>query len=293
MRVSDGMRMDGLIARMARLSSQELQASREASSGARVEAPSDDPVAAAQAARVQAQLDQTGGYRSAIRNARGDVELAENTLASASDVVQRAHDLAMQAVNGALNASDRASLGTEVDQLREQLLNLANTKGAQGYLFGGTSTDTAPFDATGAFQGNTADRSVSVGANVSATVNVNGAQAFGVNGANPNLFDQLAALSAALKANDVAALTPTVNTLDTARQRLVTVRVDAGLKMDRLDTADSAHEVAETAFATQRHTLVDADPAAAYTKLAALQQSIDQAISVAKSTLSTLGISRL
>jgi flagellar hook-associated protein 3 FlgL len=293
MRVSDAMRMDAVTLQLSRISSQQLQASREASTGVRVGAPSDDPIAAAQAARVQAQLDQTGAYRAAIRNARGDVELAESTLASATDIVQKAHDLAMQAINGTLDASARADMATQVDQLRAQLLTMANTQGAQGYLFGGTVTDKPPFDPSAAFTGNAQDRVVAIGPNVSATVSVNGQSAFGANGAGVDVFAELASLSTALKANDVSAIEPSVNTLDTARQQIVTARVDAGLKMDRLDTADTAHGAAETSLATQQHTLVDADPAAAYTRLATLQQSLEQAVSVAKSTLATLDVNRI
>jgi flagellin-like hook-associated protein FlgL len=149
-----------------------------------------------------------------------------------------------------------------------------------------------PFDTGGAFLGNSQDRVATIGPNLTVVVSVDGGQAFGVNGANPNLFDELASLSTALKANNVSAVIPSVNTLDTSRQRIVAARVDAGLQVARLDTADSAHDVAQTTLAAQRHTLVDADPAAAYTQLAMLQQSIEQAISVAKTTLSTLGMPR-
>jgi hypothetical protein len=46
------------------------------------------------------------------------------------------------------------------------------------------------------------------------------------------------------------------------------------------------------AFATERHGLVDVDPAAAYSELIAAQNAIDQSISVSKNILSVLTVNR-
>jgi flagellar hook-associated protein 3 FlgL len=280
------MRLDAMTRQVALASQMQVDASREASTGLRVGAPSDDPVAAAQAARVQAQYEATTHYRTTIGNARGDIELTESTLATATDVIGSAHDLAMQAVNGSLTASERTTMATQVGQLQEQLVGLANTKGAQGYLFGGTANATAPYSSNGTFLGNSNDRTVEVGPNVTAVVNVSGAAAFGM--AGNNVFTALASLQSALSANDPAAISASVNALDAAQRQVVAARSDSGLKISRLDTADSAHDVAQTSLSTQKHELVDADPAAAYSKLMAVQSSIEQAISVARSTLATM-----
>ncbi len=291
MRVSDGMRLDGMTQRMSQLSQRELAAARQASTGMRVGAPSDDPVAAAQAARVQASLDATGSYRGTIRDVRGDVDLAETTLASAGDILTRAGELAMQGANGSLNASDRAALAKEIGQLKEQLVTVANTKGSTGYLFGGTASTTAPFDATGTFLGNANDRVAEVGANVSMTVSVDGATAFTAAGGT-DVFAELTNLETALSTNNVAALPTSVNTLDTARRQVLAARLDAGTKLARLDTADSAHEAGQATLSTERTGLLQVDPAAAYTQLQATQTAVEQSIAVARSTLATLSLNR-
>ncbi len=291
MRVSDGMRLESMTQQLAQLSQRELTASRQASTGMRLSAPSDDPVAAAQAARVQASLDATDGYRTTIRDVRGDVDLAETTLASAGDILTRAGELAMQGANGSLNASDRAALGQEVAQLKDQMVTLANAKGSTGYLFGGTASTTPPFDAAGTFAGNPNDRVAAVGANVSMTVSVNGATAFTAAGGR-DVFTELSNLQTALSTNNVAALSPSVATLDGARRQVLAARLDAGTKLARLDTADAAHQAGQTTLATQRSGLLQIDPAAAYTQLQATQAAVEQSIAVARSTLATLSQNR-
>src|SRR4051794_11431159 len=130
MRVSDNMRIDAVTRNVTAAQTRQLAASKEASSGQRIGAPSDDPVGAAQLARVQASIETTAGFRSAIKSVNGDLTLAEGTLADATSVFERAQEIALQGANGSLSASERSTLATEVGGLREQLASLANTKGS-------------------------------------------------------------------------------------------------------------------------------------------------------------------
>jgi flagellar hook-associated protein 3 FlgL len=285
------MRLDAMTRQVSLAGQMQADASREASSGLRVGAPSDDPVAAAQAARVQAQFDGTTAYRTTIRNGRGDVELAESSLSSAGDVLQSAHDLAMQGVNGSLSAANRAVMADQVAQLKEELVGLGNTKGAQGYLFGGTASEASPFDANGTFLGNSNDRVAQVGPNLSTVVSVSGALAFtGAGGSD--VFAALQSLQTALSTNNVAGISASVSSLDAAQRQVLAARVDAGMKLSRLDVSDAAHGTAQTALNTEKNALVQADPAMAYSKLMAVQSSLEQAITVARSMLSTMSANR-
>jgi flagellar hook-associated protein 3 FlgL len=294
MRVSDNMTIDTVARGIARAQSRQLAATREASSGSRISNPSDDPVAAARLARIQASIDQTAAYRSSIATVQGDVELSETTLASASSVFERAQEIALQGANDTMPASERAMLAKEVHSLREQLVSLANTKGSLGYLFGGSATDTAPFDASGNLNptANSDPHTVEIAQGMSLDVRVDGGKAFTAAGGR-DVFADLSALESALNADDGAAIGATVNSLDTSRRQIVAARTDAGDKLNRLSTADAAHDQADTALQSTRHDVADADPAAAYSRLIATQQALESAITVARTTLATLGATRL
>ena len=291
MRVSDNMSIDTVSRNIAGAEARQLAASREASSGARINAPSDDPVGAAHLARIQASIDTTASFRQTISTVQGDVALSESTLASASSVMDRAQEIAMQGANDSLSASDRASLATEVSSLREQLISLANTKGSFGYLFGGTANAAPPFDTTGAFVGNSNPHTVEIAPGLTLDTQVDGAKAFTLAGGR-DVFADLTALSTALNANDGAAVSATVNSLDTSRRQIVAARSDAGDKLNRLATADTVHDQVDSALQSQRHDLADADPAASYSRLMTAQQSLTSAISVARTTLNALGGAR-
>jgi flagellar hook-associated protein 3 FlgL len=291
MRIADNTRFDAMQQSMATAQSQHFKAAREASSGVRVGAPSDDPVAAAQAIRVASAMNKTAAYRASIRTVRSDVELAESSLADATGVLQRAHEIALQGGSGQMNADERKALGLEVTQLKEHLVSLANQKGGQGYLFGGTKTSTAPFSSLGAFSGDDLDRNIELAGGVVTTVSTSGAKAFTAAGGR-DAFADLDALANALNTNDQAGVLSTVNSLDTSARQVLAARVDAGLKVGKLDTADTAHEQTSVSLAVSQQTLIGSDPAQAYSRLAQAQQGVDQAISVSRNILDTLRLTR-
>jgi flagellar hook-associated protein 3 FlgL len=288
MRIADSTRYDAMRDNMQGAELRQFNASKEAASGLHINAPSDDPVAAAQAVRTSGASAKIDAYRAVIRNVRGDVELSESTLAQATDLMGRAHEIALQGASGNYNASERKDLAIEVNQLREAMLSLANQKGSEGYLFAGTKTNTPPFDASATFVGDDLDRQVEIGPNLVATVSASGARAFTAAGGT-DVFAGLDALATALNANDVAGVQATVNSLDTASRQVIAARIDAGLKAARLDTSDSAHQETKLALSEQLNNLVAADPATAYSRFIQAGQAVSQAIAVAQKLMDTLG----
>lgn len=289
MRIADSTRLESILRDTASLQRQLLDASKQASSGSRLSSPSSDPVGAAQLVRIQASLDQAEGFRSVMRTARGDLELAESSLDSAHGLVDRMHEIALQAANGALTAQDRSTLSAEVRQLKQELVGIANQKGSIGYLFAGTLDQQAPFAADGTFHGNALDRVAQVGPGQSMVVGANGALGFTALGGR-NVFTDVDALATALDTNDQAACSQCVYNLDASGRQILAARADAGTKLARMDTAEEAHAQAVLTLSAQRHAVADVDPAEAFTRLSALENGLQLSISVARSLLDTMSV---
>ena len=287
MRIADTTRFRNIQDQVSRAQSQHADAARQAASGLRVGAPSDDPVAAAQALRVSHSMNRTSTFRNTIGTLRGDVELAESTLAGAGDIMQRLRDIALGAGSGTLDAKEQAVLATEVSELKAALVGFANQKGSMGYLFGGTKTAAPPFSAVGAFGGDDLDRSAEVGQGVVMTVSTSGAKAFTAAGGR-DVFADIDALRDALTAGNQTNILASVNHMDAGSRQILAARADAGIKLARLDTADATHEQTNVTLATQRHHLVEADPVTAYSTLAQKQQQFEAAVGVSKALIETL-----
>ncbi len=130
---------------MQRLQSALDHTQRQISSGRRILTPSDDPVASARAIGIResiARLDQFDRNANIATNRLAQEEVA---LQSANDVLQRVRELALQANNGTQSNESRAQIAVELDELLDQLVQVANQKDGSGaFLFSGNLQDTQP-----------------------------------------------------------------------------------------------------------------------------------------------------
>jgi flagellar hook-associated protein 3 FlgL len=284
MRISTAMRTDAAMANLQRLESEHQEAAQQASTGARLVTPSQDPVAAARAVRVQAAIDRTKALAETVRDVRGDLELSESALASGTDILARIRELVMSASSESMNDQDRKLLATEVATLKGELVSLANTKGSQGFVFGGTQTAAAPFSALGAFTGNDLARDVEISPGSTLRANPSGASAFTVAG-GVDVFKTLDTLEAALALGDADQVAATLGAVDASHRQIVDERARIGMTLARLDVTEAVHAETVTSLAGSLHGLVDVDLPAAYSRLVTLQQRIEQAIGVTRQIL--------
>jgi flagellar hook-associated protein 3 FlgL len=284
MRVTEQMRYDAVASNLSQLSSRQAKAAQEAQTGVRVNLPSDDPVAAAQLARLAASQSQVTARRNTINSVRGDAELAESQLQQASDLMASAKDLAMQGGNGSLGASERATLAQQVKDIRDQLLGVANTKGTSGYLFGGSATESQPFSTSGAFSGNDDAHVVDIGNSTPSVVNASGAKAFTAAGGR-DVFADLDTLYNALSTNDTAAIAASLDGLDKSRSQITNAQATIGITINKLDASDSVQSALDLQNSKSMQEVGAADPAKAYSTLVQLNNALEQSVSVSKSIL--------
>src|SRR5690606_25457823 len=218
-----------------------LEATEQAASGLKLNKASDDPMGAAYVSSIRTSLQQAATYRNNIGLVRSDTELAEGAIAQAAELFNQAREAAMQGANDSLGAQDREMLAVQVAALREQLVGVANTKGAAGYLFSGNKIDTPAFADDGTYQGDDGVRRLETGPGVLMDASVNGQDVFARAG-GVNVFDALASLEAALRSNDSNQISAQLGTLDGALGQLNQSRSETGLLMNRMDTADATLE---------------------------------------------------
>lgn len=251
------------------------------STGQRVNKPSDDPIAASQAVVVSQAQQQNAQYQTARTFATQKVSLEESVLQQVTAAITSAHTSVVAAANGTLSDDDRASMATELQGVRDQLLNLANSTDGNGrYIFGGYKTSTAPFDSTGTYNGGTTAITQQVDASRSMVIAHTGDQVFNSITSNAeaepdgspsqtNVFTMLDDAIAALKvpvSDDEAAQATSQAALDKANRGLTnslnnvsTVRAQLGTQLQELTNLDSLGDDRSLALTTQMSDLVDVD----------------------------------
>lgn len=152
--------------RISDLQVAQTRTQQQLSTGRRILTPADDPVASARALVVTQSDAMNEQFSTNRQNAKSSLSVVEGTLAGVTSLLQDAKVLTINAGNGALSASDRASLATELRGQFDQLLGLANTTDGTGnYLFSGYQTSSPPFVQTSAgvqYQGDQGQRMLQV-----------------------------------------------------------------------------------------------------------------------------------
>lgn len=286
MRITGSMKELWINQNTTRLAAQQQEALEQASTGRRINAPSDDPVLAAEYARQQARLQQTAAFRSNITYVLGDVELIESTLAEAGDLLQRVREVAMQGANDSTSPDQREALAAEVGSLREALLGLANTRGSRGTLFGGSQTAGPAFDPSGAYLGDASAQRVAVAPQVVVTVEAVGMEAFAPTGGR-NVFADLAALENALASGDGTEIRALLDVANAAHDQVLGARGSIGITLARLRTSDEILAETELRLQTSAENAIGIAAHEAYSNLVNLNQTLEASIATTRTVLDT------
>ena len=105
---------------------------------------------------LKSQQRKVESYDKSMNFLMDRYKLEESVLGSASDILIRLKDLAIQAANDSFSSSDRDIIAIEVESLRDELLAISNTRDVEGnFVFSGSKSDTKPFlidNSTGAVE---------------------------------------------------------------------------------------------------------------------------------------------
>ncbi|WP_039058074.1 flagellar hook-associated protein FlgL [Enterobacter sp. Bisph1] len=287
MRISTQMMYDQSMRGVTNSQSKWLDYGQQMSTGQKVNRPSDDPIAASQAvviSQAQAQNDQ---YATARTFATQKVSLEESVLQQVTTAITGAQGTIVKAGNGALSDDDRASLATELQGYRDQLLNLANSTDGNGrYIFAGYKTQSAPYNASGVYSGGNQAISQQVDASRTMVIAHTGDEVFNHISSNAtlepidpatnlpgtpetNLFKMLDTAITALK-NPVAGnetaqaaaravIDKTSRGLGNSLNNVSTVRAELGTQLNELDTLDALGDDRGVALKQQKSELIDVD----------------------------------
>jgi flagellar hook-associated protein 3 FlgL len=132
---------------MSDLNQALVKTQEQIASGKRVLSPADDPVASTKIMQLNEELANSKQYTSNIDIARNSLALSESSLESVGALIQRIQELAISAGNTAsLSKNEYTALATEVESRLGELMNLANTKNANGdFIFAGYKSRQQPF----------------------------------------------------------------------------------------------------------------------------------------------------
>lgn len=243
------------------------EAQRQVSTGKRISSPADDPLGISQALRLRQDQASTAAWSSNIDDSQTWLSTTDTALDNATQVLQRARELAVQGANGALSTSARATLANEVQGLLGQMVEIGNTAVGGRSIFGGTKTQSPAFSSTGTFQGNTGAITRETGPSQVIQVNVTGQQLMGPGGSVSDVFTTLSQLASDLSSSNQAGIQGSLSTLDAHITNVNAIRGQVGARVNQLELSKSRFETQGIATSDQLSSIEDVDMAQAITDL--------------------------
>jgi flagellar hook-associated protein 3 FlgL len=209
------------------------------SSGKKINVPSDDPAGASDMLRLRG--DQRALTQYARNASDGDSWLTtvDSALTSSLTALRRARDLTVQGGDGALGATARDALASELDGVRATLMDQANTTYIGRSVFSGTSDAGKAFDPTTyAWTGTAASAPVErrIGEAMTVRVDSDGSKVFG-DGAG-SVFALLDKVAGALRTG--ADPTPYLDDIDDRMESMLTEVSSIGARQNQIASAQTS-----------------------------------------------------
>jgi flagellar hook-associated protein 3 FlgL len=261
-------------------------------SGKRVNRPSDDPTGMGRILDYRKTISTLEQYKRNIAQARVRVETSETVLDGVSEWVQKAIAVARDNTPGTGDSESWQAAAQDVDNIREQVLSLANTKIGGIFIFGGRQTDTTPFIHTIAtdqitYTGDNtanADMHMAVGENAEITIKANGEEIF--NGAQ-DVFLALKDLKDELNqpVPDTAVIRGIQSRLEEAALQIEKIRGLGSTTYKRLEITESQLDQFIVNYEKLQSDTENADMAQAILELQSQETAYQTSLGVAAQTI--------
>lgn len=292
-----------------------LKTQLQLSTGKRVNAPGDDPVALAQINALNRTMDTIDQYAKNGDYAKSQLVLEETALSDTVSSLQRARELAIQMMNDTYTADNRKQTGAEVGQIIEQVRNMMNFSNSEGekifagsnvnvteaylsdpgnpgyYTYVGNPNAGAAYDELAnygsrfvqiGFDDNNYLNPDDLGDSSRVRITDNGSKVFKVDGASlpagvdPNILNVLVEFKAQLDAGNP----PTgavVDDMDSAIDNLSQVLAEVGGRQNRIESQFDAGETFKLALEERRMNLEEMDIVQGITDLTKQQNALQMA----------------
>ncbi|QKY69941.1 flagellar hook-associated protein FlgL [Lentibacillus sp. CBA3610] len=216
------------------------------STGKKINRPSDDPVVAMKGMGYRTQVKEIEQYQRNTNEMHTWMDNSDAALDKATQALQKLRELAVQASNDTYDEEERLSIKEEAEQLKEHLVDIANTNVNDKYIFNGTATDTKPVEINENGEIKKVEMSsdavmidVANGTVLQATVNAGEVFAGAETDAESNLFEDIESFISNLESGNQADIENSIETIDDNINNVINARADLGARMNRLELVEN------------------------------------------------------
>jgi len=235
------------------------QVQQQMASGKKVNQPSDNPMAFAQASVLSAQNSALSNDTLLGQQVQAQLSTADNALSSAANSINSAITIATEASDAVTSTSSMAGLGSQVESILQQIIGAANSQYGGTYLFAGNQVATAAYDSSGNYAGDHGTNSVTFSDGTKVQTSFDGTSIFG--DTTSGIIGTLTSLAAALNSGNKTAVAATLSQLQAGLSTIASARGNLGTAMSSVTSMLNNASAESTTIQTSLSNLVDADVA--------------------------------
>nr|WP_320048862.1 flagellar hook-associated protein FlgL [uncultured Desulfuromonas sp.] len=254
----------------------------QSSTGKKVSVASDDPSAVRAIENARSQITMSDRYVENIETVQDSMDIVDGYLGTVEDIMQRIKEITTASISSSLSDADLETYAEEVSTLKDQLVDIANSKVNGKYLFAGFTDDTQPFsvdDVTGevTYNGTTDIKYIEVGPGETVQSNITGDMLF----TDPiDVFAVFDDLEANLRAADLDALQVSLDEIEPATDQIRTQRSLMGNDNSRLEDNKSMLEEVKLQMQSTLSRYEDADLTVVLSNMTQAETALEAALTV-------------
>lgn len=206
------------------------------SSQKKISRPSDDPVVVFKGITYRTSVNDVSQYQRNMSEVNVWLENTEDALEKAGSSIHRLSELITQANTGTVTDDDRKKIDDEIEEIKKQLVSIANTKISGKYIFNGSDIYNPPvnYDGTNVTMNYNNDAvNIEVSAGINLQVNYLGSNVFG--DGTSGIFADLKALQDDLKTGNDPDLGKFIDAFQGHLNTITSARSSIGASMNRVD----------------------------------------------------------
>lgn len=285
-RITEQSRLTNHVTYLQYAESEFNRVQQQLSTGKRVQRPSDDPQGTSISMGYRRDITFEEQMRRNIEGGVAFMNATESALSSATEVIHSARELAVQGANGTNSQSGRDAMAIQVDQLLQQMVQIANSNFSGAYLFAGNETNKPAFTTTAAggsitavdYDGDHGERKRQISPNDIYAVNLTGDRAFG------SVFADLIKLRDNLRTGSPD-INDSIGELDKDLDSILAARADIGSRANAFEDFRTRSEAKDTDLQALRANIEDIDVGETIVSLTARQNQLQAALGAIGQTL--------
>ena len=293
MRVSNGQLVNLVKSDLFRNAGRLLKMEERVATEKLINRPSDDPIGMGKVLDYRKTISSIDQYQNNIVSAKSKSEFTVTLLENLQDLLSQAKEVAVTYSGGELDPALKESTLQQVEGIYDQVMEIANTKYGDVYLFAGHQTDARPFtadtDYNATYNGDGGKINVIVGEGAQIRINLTGDEVFTGTAvaSGTNVFEDLKALKDALEAVpfDATAVSNLEQKLATGVDQVESAAARQSITYKRLETTEGHWDKFKNSVLDLLSRTEDVDLATAIVDLQAQETAYETSLAAASKML--------